>query len=39
LNEAEEYLTAKKIDKHFLGLGTDDFGKVAFEEYLRELAK
>jgi hypothetical protein len=39
LNEAKEYLVAKSIDKHFLGVANDDFGKVAFEEYLRELAK
>jgi len=39
LNDAKEYLAAKGVDKYFLGLGTDDFGKVAFEEYLRELAK
>jgi hypothetical protein len=39
LNEAKGYLAAKKINKENLGLEVDEFGKLAFEEYLRELAK
>jgi hypothetical protein len=39
LNEANKYLTAKNINKDFLGFGSEDFGKVAFDQYLRKISK